>query len=92
MLNHHPPNPTLVQRKFRRRWFYLLPAVFITYSLAYVDRANYGFGAAAGLAKTLDISNSRTAFLGSLFFLGYFIFQVPGIAYARRHSATRLVF
>jgi hypothetical protein len=43
-----------VQRELRRRWFYLLPAVFVTYSLAYLDRANYGFGAAAGLAKTLQ--------------------------------------
>jgi sugar phosphate permease len=82
----------LVHRELRRRWLYLLPAVFVTYSLAYLDRANYGFGAAAGLAKTLNITNSQSALLGSLFFLGYFFFQVPGIAYARRTSASRLVF
>lgn len=76
----------------KRRWVYLMPAVFVTYSLAYLDRANYGFGAAAGLAKTLHISDSRSAFLGSLFFLGYFLFQIPGAAYARRNSAARLVF
>jgi sugar phosphate permease len=92
VLNQLPPTPAQIQRKLNLRWFYLLPAVFITYSLAYVDRANFGFGAAAGLARTLNISDSRTALLGSLFFLGYFIFQVPGIAYARRHSAARLVF
>ena len=85
--NAPPPHPEL-----RRRWLYLLPAVFVTYSLAYLDRANYGFGAAAGLAKTLNITNSQSALLGSLFFLGYFFFQVPGIAYARRKSASRLVF
>jgi sugar phosphate permease len=76
----------------RRRWIFLLPAVFITYSLAYLDRTNYGFGAAAGLAQTLHISASRSALLGSLFFLGYFLFQIPGAAYAQRKSATRLVF
>ena len=64
----------------------------MTYSLAYLDRANYGFGAAAGLAQTLNISSSRSALLGSLFFLGYFFFQVPGAAYARRKSVSRLVF
>jgi len=80
------------ERGLRRRWVYLMPAVFVTYSLAYLDRANYGFGAAAGLAETLHISDSRSAFLGSLFFLGYFLFQIPGAAYARRKSATRLVF
>jgi sugar phosphate permease len=80
------------ERGLRRRWVYLMPAVFVTYSLAYLDRANYGFGAAAGLAQTLHISDSRSAFLGSLFFLGYFLFQIPGAAYARQKSATRLVF
>ena len=85
-------NTALVQRELRRRWLYLLPVVFVTYSLAYLDRANYGFGAAAGLAKSLNITNSQSALLGSLFFLGYFFFQVPGIAYARRRSAARLVF
>ena len=26
-----------------RRWWTIMPIVFITYSLAYLDRANYGF-------------------------------------------------
>ena len=83
---------SLVGDQMRKRWLYILPAVFVTYSLAYVDRANYGFGAAAGLAATLHISKSRSALLGALFFLGYFLFQVPGAAYARKRSARRLIF
>ena len=66
------------------RWLRILPAVFITYSLAYLDRVNYGFGAAAGLAATLNISKDRAALLGALFFLGYLMFMVPGTALARR--------
>jgi len=65
--------------------------VFITYSLAYLDRSNYGFGAAAGLAVTLNISKDRAALLGALFFLGYLLFQVPGTALARRFGARLLV-
>src|SRR5580698_4999377 len=76
----------------QKRWLYILPAVFITYSLAYVDRTNYGFGAAAGLARTLHITDSQSALLGSLFFFGYFLFQIPGAAYARKRSARRLIF
>lgn len=87
-----PEDINLAQRHLRRRWFLLLPAAFITYSLAYLDRANYGFGAAAGLAQTLHISGSQSAFLGALFFLGYFLFQIPGAAYAQRKSATRIIF
>ncbi len=80
------------QAGLRRRWLYLMPVVFITYSLAYLGRSNFGFGAAAGLAKSLNITESRAAFLGSVFFLGYFLFQVPAATYARRKSATRLIF
>jgi sugar phosphate permease len=70
----------------------LLPVFFITYALAYLDRANYGFGAAAGMAQALHLTESRSALLAALFFLGYFVFQVPGMLLARRCSATRLAF
>lgn len=92
MIDELPTNSASRQPGLRRRWFYLMPAAFVTYSLAYLDRANYGFGAAAGMAQSLHIDNARSAFLGSLFFLGYFLFQIPGAAYAQRKSATRLVF
>jgi sugar phosphate permease len=76
----------------RKRWTRVLPAVFVTYSLAYLDRANYGFGAAAGLAQTLHISEYQSALLGSLFFLGYFLPQLPGVILVQRYSARWLIF
>jgi len=76
----------------RRRWSRILPAVFITYSLAYLDRANYGFGAAAGLAQSLHISGYDSSLLGSLFFLGYCLPQIPGIILVQRGSARMLIF
>ena len=92
METQQPTDSRYIQKQLQRRWLIVIPAVFITYSLAYLDRANYGFGAAAGLAQTLHISGSQSAFLGALFFLGYFLFQVPGAAYAHRKSARRIVF
>jgi len=76
----------------RKRWSRILPAVFITYSLAYLDRANYGFGAAAGLAQTLHISGYQSSLLGSLFFLGYCLPQIPGVILVQRYSARWLIF
>ncbi len=74
------------------RWYRLIPVVFITYSLAYLDRANFGFGAAAGMAGDLHISSAVTSLLGSMFFLGYFFFQIPGTLYAANKSAKKLIF
>jgi sugar phosphate permease len=76
----------------KQRWIRLIPIAFITYSLAYLDRANYGFGAAAGLAKDLHITPGISSLLGSLFFLGYFFFQIPGASYAEKKSAKKLIF
>jgi MFS family permease len=76
----------------QRRWLVLLPVIFITYSLAYLDRANYSFGAAAGMARDLDISQNANAWLGALFFLGYFAFQVPGTLWAQHNSVRKLIF
>lgn len=75
-----------------RRWWYIMPIVFITYSLAYLDRANYGFAAASGMAADLNITPRLSSLLGALFFLGYFFFQVPGAIYAQRHSVKQLIF
>ncbi|MBV8653856.1 MAG: MFS transporter, partial [Alphaproteobacteria bacterium] len=74
------------------RWLRLVPIAFVTYSLAYLDRANYSFGAAAGMAKDLGISEGSGSLLGGLFFLGYFFFQIPGAHYAEKRSAKRLIF
>ncbi|MDX8291571.1 MFS transporter [Metabacillus indicus] len=76
----------------KQRWIRLIPVVFITYSLAYLDRANYAFGAAGGLAEDLQITPAISSLLGSLFFLGYFFFQVPGAHYAEKKSAKVLIF
>lgn len=74
------------------RWYRLIPVVFITYSLAYLDRANFGFAAAGEMAKDLHITAATSSLLGSLFFLGYFFFQIPGAHYASKKSAKKLIF
>src|SRR5881409_3809139 len=76
----------------RLRWFRLIPIAFITYSLAYLDRANFGFAAAGGMAQDLKITAAVSSLLGSLFFLGYFFFQIPGALYAANKSAKKLIF
>jgi sugar phosphate permease len=74
------------------RWMRLIPIAFITYSLAYVDRANYSIGSAGGLSKDLGITGEQNALLGALFFFGYFLFQIPGAWYAESRSAKKAIF
>jgi sugar phosphate permease len=76
----------------KQRWYRLIPIAFITYSLAYLDRANFSFATAGGMAKDLNITPSISSLLVSLFFLGYFFFQIPGTLYAANKSAKKLIF
>src|SRR6267154_2633492 len=92
-----PQESTLRRTKMEKiiaqsRWYRLIPVAFITYSLAYLDRANFGFGMAGGMAKDLHITATMSSLLGSLFFLGYFFFQIPGVYYASNKSAKKLIF
>lgn len=54
----------------------LLPMLMILYFLSYVDRVNVGF---AALTMNVDLGLSATAYgLGAgVFFIGYFLFEVP---------------
>ncbi|QHK18572.1 MFS transporter [Pseudarthrobacter psychrotolerans] len=54
----------------------LLPMLMILYFLSYLDRVNVGF---AALTMNADLGFSATAYgLGAgLFFIGYFLFEVP---------------
>ncbi|GAA4433263.1 MFS transporter [Ravibacter arvi] len=74
------------------RWYRIIPIAFVTYSLAYLDRANFGFAAAGGMTEDLNITKGMASLLSSLFFLGYFFFQIPGARYAAHKSAKKLIF
>jgi sugar phosphate permease len=76
----------------RARWHRLIPIAFITYSFAYLDRSNYSIGAAGGLTARLHMTSTQAGFLGGLFFLGYFIFQIPAGSFAERRSVRALLF
>lgn len=69
-----------------------MPLVFVTYSFAYLDRSNYSLGSAGGLKHALHITSGQAGLLGGLFFIGYFIFQVPAADFAERRSVKRLMF
>jgi sugar phosphate permease len=72
------------------RFAIILPLAFVTYSLAYLDRFNIGFGGAGGM-KAYFTPDQYTWFMSS-FFIGYVLFQIPGTSYAARHSVRAPLF
>jgi sugar phosphate permease len=85
------PSTIPKQSLSKKRWFVIMPIVFIIYSLGFLDRVNFGFAAAGGMASDLNLTPNKYSLVGALFFLGYFIFQVPGTVYAERHSVKKVL-
>ena len=70
------PNEDRERRVFQRVVRRLVPFIFLCYVIAYIDRVNIGF-AADSMQKDLGMSNSVYGQGAGLFFLGYFLFEVP---------------
>jgi ACS family tartrate transporter-like MFS transporter len=70
------PDLALERATMRRVAWRLLPMLMLCYFIAYLDRVNIGF---AGLTmnKDLGFSSAVFGFGGGIFFLGYFLFEVP---------------
>ena len=86
------PGTTVGDVLGNQRWARLLPIAFITYSLAYLDRSNYSIAVAGGMQQDLGLTGGIAALIGAAFFLGYFLFQIPGAQYAEKRSVRSLIF
>ena len=63
-------------RTVRRVAWRILPFCFVLYIISYLDRANIGY-AALQMNKELALSAQAFGFASGIFFIGYFIFEVP---------------
>lgn len=75
---------------YRKVAWRLLPFLFLCYVVAYLDRVNVGF---AKLQMLGDLKFSETAYgLGAgMFFIGYFVFEVPSNLILHRTGARRWI-
>ncbi|TCB96413.1 MFS transporter [Kosakonia quasisacchari] len=80
----------MTQKTFNKIALRLLPFLVLCYFAAFLDRVNVGF---AALTMREDIGLSATAFgLGSgIFFISYFIFEVPSNLMLARVGARRWI-
>src|SRR6195256_6247989 len=68
----------------------LLPFLFVLYVIAFLDRMNIG-AAALQMPADLGFSPSVIGFGAGIFFLGYFLLEIPGALIVERWSARRWI-
>ena len=67
------PDETRTIQKLQIR---LIPFLFLLYVVAFVDRINIGF-AALTMNKELGMTSQQYGMAAGIFFIGYFLFEVP---------------
>ncbi|MGA2400725.1 MAG: MFS transporter [Syntrophobacteraceae bacterium] len=71
-------NDVLLEKRTVNKVFWrLMPFLGLLYIVAFLDRVNVGF-AALSMNKALGFSNAVYGFGAGIFFVGYFVMEVPG--------------
>ena len=77
---HHPgagaPPSTFEEATYRKVSWRLAPLLMLCYVVAYLDRVNVGF-AKLQMTTDLGLSDAVYGFGAGIFFVGYFIFEIP---------------
>jgi len=69
----------------------LLPLLIICYIVASIDRGNISYAASGGMAKDLGLSATQFGFAAGVFFISYFIFEVPSNLMLERFGARKWI-
>ncbi len=77
-------------RTIRRVTTRLVPFLILCYFVAYLDRVNVGF-AALTMNKDLGLSASAFGLGAGIFFLSYFVFEVPSNLFLERFGARKWI-
>jgi MFS transporter, ACS family, tartrate transporter len=84
-----PPTSSPLDRARFKAYVRLLPLLFLSYAIAYVDRVNVSL---AKLRMTEDLEgfdNKVIGFGSGIFFIGYLLLEIPGTLLVERWSARK---
>ena len=84
------PEQQLEAATMRRVSWRLMPFLLAAYLIAYIDRVNVGF-AALQMNKAVGLDPKTYGLGAGIFFIGYFIFEVPSNLALHRFGARKWI-
>ena len=84
------PEQQLEAATMRRVSWRLMPFLLAAYLIAYIDRVNVGF-AALQMNKAVGLDPKTYGLGAGIFFIGYFIFEVPSNLALEKFGASRWI-
>ncbi|WP_435008621.1 MFS transporter [Tundrisphaera lichenicola] len=85
-----PVRPPL-DRARAKAYARLLPLLFFSYMIAYVDRSNVAIAALTMKRDLPAFTDAVIGFASGIFFVGYFLLEIPGTLIVERWSARKWI-
>nr|QFR37131.1 MFS transporter [Cyberlindnera americana] len=77
--------------KLRRKIdLYLVPFFILLYAIQYMDKISNSFASVMGLQASLGMTGSQYSWLGSAFYLGYLVFELPASYLLQKYSVSKV--
>jgi MFS family permease len=80
-----------LDRARRKAYIRLLPILFLSYAIAYVDRVNVSLATIEMSKDFPAFNNAVVGFGAGVFFIGYFILEIPGTLLVEKWSARKWI-
>ncbi|HEV2199121.1 MAG TPA: MFS transporter [Bryobacteraceae bacterium] len=82
--------PEIAERTRRKITRHLVPFLFLLYIISYLDRVNLGY-AALDMMRELKFSNEIFGIGAGIFFVGYFLIEIPATVVVEVWSARKWI-
>ncbi len=80
----------LEKRTVKKVMLRIVPYVFLLYIIAIIDRVNIGY-AALEMNQEIGITAEIFGFVSGIFFIGYFLFEIPSNVFLSRFGARKWI-
>ncbi|CDH52323.1 predicted protein [Lichtheimia corymbifera JMRC:FSU:9682] len=86
------PVKTAEERALVRKLdFYIMPIICILDFLQFLDKTTINYAALFNFKEDLNLTGFQYSFLGSIFYLGYLLYQLPNNFFLQRFSVGRYI-
>lgn len=82
---------SLEARTIKKVAWRIIPYMFIAYMVAFLDRVSITYASMGGMDEALKLSSTTFGLIAGIFFLGYFLFEVPGNIFLERIGARKWI-
>ncbi|RSH89200.1 hypothetical protein EHS25_002312 [Saitozyma podzolica] len=76
--NTQPLDPVEVKKVERKLYWLIVPPLAIDYAFYYIDKTTLQYAALFGIKKDLALSGTDYSNLGSIFYIGWLVWAIPG--------------